>query len=106
MQGTSAADALAALKEFQREDFEGIFTAMDGLPGGCRPPDAGLAACGLQLVCWAGLLPAMHGQPGAVHCALVPTGLVPDARLLGRMTSLAPRHALIICPLLRFFSLQ
>ena len=29
----SAADALAALKEFQREDFEGIFTAMDGLPG-------------------------------------------------------------------------
>ncbi|KAI3430449.1 hypothetical protein D9Q98_005044 [Chlorella vulgaris] len=28
----SAADALAALKEFQREDFEGIFTAMDGLP--------------------------------------------------------------------------
>lgn len=33
LQGTSAADALAALKEFQREDFEGIFTAMDGLPG-------------------------------------------------------------------------
>lgn len=33
-EGSSAADALAALKEFQREDFEGIFTAMDGLPGG------------------------------------------------------------------------
>jgi pyruvate,orthophosphate dikinase len=31
-EGTSAADALASLKEFQREDFEGIFTAMDGLP--------------------------------------------------------------------------
>jgi len=31
-EGSSAADALAALKEFQREDFEGIFTAMDGLP--------------------------------------------------------------------------
>ena len=29
----AAAEALAALKEFQREDFEGIFTAMDGLPG-------------------------------------------------------------------------
>ncbi|KAI7845814.1 hypothetical protein COHA_000725 [Chlorella ohadii] len=28
----AAAEALAALKEFQREDFEGIFTAMDGLP--------------------------------------------------------------------------
>ncbi len=27
-----AAEALATLKEFQREDFEGIFTAMDGLP--------------------------------------------------------------------------
>lgn len=32
-EGNSATDALAALKEFQREDFEGIFTAMDGLPG-------------------------------------------------------------------------
>lgn len=45
-QGTSAADALAALKEFQREDFEGIFTAMDGLPGEGRP----LLAC-MQSVC-------------------------------------------------------
>ena len=35
-EGSSAADALAALKVFQREDFEGIFEAMDGLPGGCR----------------------------------------------------------------------
>lgn len=34
-EGSSAADALAALKVFQREDFEGIFEAMDGLPGGC-----------------------------------------------------------------------
>lgn len=31
-EGSSAADALAALKVFQREDFEGIFEAMDGLP--------------------------------------------------------------------------
>jgi pyruvate,orthophosphate dikinase len=30
--GASAAEALAALKEFQRQDFEGIFEAMDGLP--------------------------------------------------------------------------
>ena len=29
-----AAAALAELKAFQREDFVGIFTAMDGLPGG------------------------------------------------------------------------
>ena len=28
----SGAESLAALKEFQREDFEGIFEAMDGLP--------------------------------------------------------------------------
>lgn len=51
----SAADALAALKEFQREDFEGIFTAMDGLPGeGCKAStgEEGGGVAGLKMKRW------------------------------------------------------
>eukprot|EP00887_Chlorella_sp_A99_P008081 scaffold12.g8081.t1 len=33
METGAEAEALAAIKVFQRSDFEGIFTAMDGLPG-------------------------------------------------------------------------